>query len=126
MNPHSLLIALLAFQAKHFLCDFVLQSKWQIEAKKTYGDAGGIVHAGLHSLFTVPVLLILTKAPAYLIAIPVAEFVIHYHLDWAKMRIDMATGWTQADQPYWVVFGLDQFLHQTTYLAIIALFALAT
>jgi Protein of unknown function (DUF3307) len=123
MSLTIVLLALLAFQAKHFLCDFVLQTRWQIEAKKTYLKPGGLVHAGLHAALSVPALLLLAAAPAMLIAIPLGEFVLHYHLDWAKARIDGAAGWTPRDRSYWVVFGLDQLMHQLTYVAIIAIAA---
>src|ERR1700759_3426098 len=76
--------ALLAFQAKHLLCDFVLQTKFQVINKGFYGRSGGLLHAGCHALFTVPVLLILTHAPAVIAMVALGEFVVHYHIDWLK------------------------------------------
>ncbi|HUJ02731.1 MAG TPA: DUF3307 domain-containing protein [Rhizomicrobium sp.] len=123
MTVTSVLLALLALQAKHYLCDFVLQNQWQIEAKKSYLKAGGLVHAGLHAVLSIPALLILSAQPVLLAAIPAGEFVLHYHLDWAKARIDSAGGWTQRDKAYWAVFGLDQLFHQLTYMAIVVIAA---
>ena len=51
----------------------------------------------------------------------VAEFVVHYHTDWLKSKIDAATGWPSTDVRHWMVFGADQLIHQLTYLAIVAL-----
>jgi hypothetical protein len=126
MTLFTALAALLAFEVKHFLGDFVLQTKWQVDSKKRYLAPGGLLHAAIHAILTVPVLMVFTAAPAVLIGVPVAEFLLHYHIDFAKARIDVATGWTGGDQAYWFLFGFDQLLHQLTYLGIVAYFALYT
>jgi hypothetical protein len=120
MSPAVLAVlwALVAFQLKHFLCDFVLQTQRQAQTKGIYGHLGGIEHAGLHAVTSLPALLILTNAPALIAAVMVGEFVVHYHIDWSKVRVDASRGWTDNTSAYWIVFGLDQLLHQLTYLAI--------
>jgi hypothetical protein len=115
----TVLIALVLFQVKHCLCDFVLQTQSQIRAKGTYGAMGGIHHAGLHAIGSVPALYVLTHAPLTIVAFAAVEFVLHYHVDFTKARVDATYGWTVADQQYWIVFGLDQFVHQLTYLAFV-------
>jgi hypothetical protein len=114
-----LLIALALFQAKHFLCDFVFQSLWQVNNKGIYGHVAGVVHAGLHILGSVPALLVLTQSPAVISALCLGEFVIHYHMDWGRAQIDTKFGLTEKMQAYWVLFGADQFVHQLTYLGMI-------
>jgi Protein of unknown function (DUF3307) len=113
--------ALLAFQAKHLLCDFVLQTKFQAANKGYYGHVGGILHAGCHALFTVPVLLILTRSVPVIAVIAACEFAVHYHVDWIKARTERTRNWNSTDTIYWVAFGGDQFLHQVTYIVIVAL-----
>jgi len=115
----SLLIALALFQAKHFLCDFVFQSLWQVNNKGTYGHIAGIVHAGLHIIGSVPALLVLTQLPAVIAALCLGEFVVHYHTDWGRAQIDTRFGLTEKDHSYWVIFGADQLIHQLTYLGMI-------
>ena len=122
------LLGLLLFEIKHYLADFVFQTLGQVQAKGHYGRWGGISHAGLHALMSLPALLVLT-ATADLFDIPrtlpliaavmLAEFAVHYHIDYAKARIDRGFGWDVADQEYWIVFGTDQFLHQMTYWVIV-------
>ena len=115
------LLALLAFQTKHLLCDFVIQTKFQITNKGYYGRIGGVVHAGLHALFSIPVLLLLTHS-ATLIGIMVScEFIIHYHIDWLKARTERLRNWTPSDDIYWIAFGADQFLHQVIYIVMVAI-----
>ncbi len=113
----TVLIALVLFQIKHYLCDFVLQTQSQVMAKGTYGAPGGLRHAGLHAVASIPALYMLTGSPPVILGLIAFEFVLHYHVDFAKARVDATRGWTVADQQYWIVFGLDQFIHQLTYLA---------
>jgi hypothetical protein len=113
------LMALLVLQLKHFAADFMLQSEYQVRTKGIYGHFGGFLHSGLHILGTVPALLILGAAPRALLIVLVGEFLIHYHTDWLKSRIDHRYRWPNTDQRYWMLFGADQLVHQLTYLAIV-------
>ena len=115
------LLTLLAFEVKHLLCDFVLQSKYQVSNKGYYGHPGGLLHAGIHCLFTIPVLLILTHSLAIITAVIICEFLVHYHIDWIKARTERLRKWTASDNIYWIAFGTDQFVHQVTYIVIVAI-----
>jgi hypothetical protein len=121
MNPIviAILWAMLAFQIKHFICDFVIQTPFQIRNKGTYGHPGGFIHAGLHILGSLPALLILGAPPETIAILLAAEFVIHYHVDWFKARFDQDRN--EQDSAYWIVFGIDQLIHQITYVAMIYL-----
>lgn len=113
--------ALLIFQLKHFLCDFALQTQSIIAKKAIYGHPGGFVHAGLHCLGSLPALLILTSHVGAIAALLVGEFVIHYHSDWGKAQFDRRYALSESGTPYWILFGLDQLIHQLTYLLMIFL-----
>ncbi len=123
----AVLVALSILLVKHFVCDFVLQTPYVIRGKGIYGHPGGLIHAGLHGIGTLPVFLIY-PAPAGLAAgIVFAEMLVHYHIDWLKERIVRAKGWTSlAGTPFWIALGVDQLLHQLTYVAIVAVLAAAT
>jgi|SRR5665213_773978 len=121
MNAVTLLLAQLAFQVKHLVCDFIIQTRYQVDDKGFYGRAGGIMHAMWHILFSIPALLILTRDAGMIAALLLLEFLVHYHTDWMKARTQRLRGWTQNDAIYWVAFGADQFVHQLTYIAMIAL-----
>ena len=114
--------ALLALQVKHFLCDFVLQTAYQVRTKGIYGHVGGFIHAGLHATLTIPALLILGLSLKSIAIVVVLEFLIHYHTDWSKAQIDERYQWGFSDQRYWILFGADQLIHQLTYLAIVYAF----
>ena len=118
-----ILWALLALEVKHFLCDFVLQSEYQVRTKGIYGHFGGFIHSGLHVLFTIPALLILGASWKAIAIILAVEFVVHYHADWMKSAIDKRYHWGMTDQRYWILFGTDQLIHQLTYVAMLYVMA---
>lgn len=114
----AVLVVLLYLQIKHFICDYPLQTHYQLEHKGTYGHPGGILHSGLHAIFTIPAFLIMT--PTFLVgaSIVVVEFLLHYHIDWTKQQVMRRTGWMSADREFWWGIGVDQFAHHVTYLGI--------
>jgi len=117
------LLVLLLLQLKHFVCDFVLQTQYQMRYKGIYGHPGGLVHAGLHMIGSAAVLIVLNvttllQIPAMLLVVLLAaEFVLHYHIDWGKEQV-VKPFVAEQGAVYWAIFGFDQFLHQATYVAI--------
>jgi len=114
--------SLVLFEVKHVLCDFVLQTAAQIRSKAIYGSRGGLIHAGLHGIASLPAILLLDHS-VVVPAIVAGEFVVHYHVDWLKMAIIRVRGLSPDDRLYWIIFGADQLLHQMTYVIILALLA---
>jgi hypothetical protein len=119
----TILLALLAFQIKHYIFDFVLQTPYQFTNKGSYGHPGGIVHAGLHALGSIPALLILAAPLGLLSAIILGEFVVHYHVDWSKEQLVRHFHLAEPQPTFWYVFGADQLAHQLTYIAMVAIVA---
>ena len=112
--------ALIFFQFKHFLCDYVLQNEYQLQYKRKYGHLGGALHAWLHALATTPIFILLQPPFGLALAVVAAETFVHYHIDWLKERIMLERMWGYEDSAYWRMFGIDQMLHQLTYVGIIA------
>lgn len=118
----AVLLAFAMLTVKHTIADYFLQTPYQFLNKGSYGHPGGILHAGIHGLFTLPVFLILSPSSSALaIAIIAGEFAVHYHLDWSKEQLVKRYDLTQKNPWYWRVFGLDQLGHILTYVAIIAI-----
>ena len=116
MTP--ILIVLTLLLVKHYLADFVLQRPYHYLNKGNYGHWGGIQHAAIHGLGTFICIVGYTD-PATALHLAFADFVIHYHVDWAKVRIGHRYGLTQQQPQYWWLFGLDQLLHCLTYVWIV-------
>lgn len=113
-----MLLILLLLQIKHFIVDFPLQKPYQWQNKGTYGHPGGILHSQLHANATFLILIFFTNIFTAII-LAFIDFVIHYHVDWAKMKINSKFGLTTTDEKFWWLLGLDQLLHQLTYLGIV-------
>lgn len=109
-----------ALLIKHMVADFVLQTPWMIVNKGQYGHAGGLAHAGIHSGLTLLV-IIWVCAPLVAVTILVAEFIVHYHLDWGKEKVNQSFATTPENGLYWRTFGIDQLAHQLTYVVMVAI-----
>jgi hypothetical protein len=110
------LLALLL--VKHFICDFVLQTPWQIAQKGIYGAPGGIVHSGIHIAGTLVALLAVRTPLSVTLPVLIAEFAVHYHIDWSKEQVVRRLDWHSGAR-FWNAMGFDQLLHGLTYLAIV-------
>lgn len=111
---------MILLQLKHFLCDFPLQGPYQYKNKGTYFHPGGLLHAAIHVAGTLAVFALLGWFYVDLLWLALLEGFIHYHIDWAKMRINAAKGWgPTTHEEFWWLLGYDQLLHQLTYLAMI-------
>jgi hypothetical protein len=117
------LFVLAGLEFKHFIADYLLQTGWMIAGKGNMLAAGGYVHAGLHVLGTMLVLLV-ARVPLPAVAVLAAgEFVVHYALDYAKVHYGHGIDPDENAPRFWALHGLDQLFHQLTYVAI-AYFAL--
>jgi len=113
------LVLLVGFQLKHFIADYLLQTGWMIGGKGRLTAPGGYAHAGIHVVGSAIVLLV-ARIPLPAIAmLVVAEFVVHYGLDYAKIHYSAGIGLEKDPRRYWALHGIDQLTHQLTYAAMI-------
>jgi Protein of unknown function (DUF3307) len=123
-KAYLLLLVLLVLLTKHLVFDFFLQSLSQVRNKRIYGHPGGLLHAAGHAAGTSLAFFIITPPIAVGIAILIAELVVHYHIDWLKEEIGFRLKLQPDQKIFWVAFGIDQWLHHLTYLAIALVLAL--
>lgn len=120
MTVTSLLLAFALFQLKHYLADFHWQTSWMVSTKGIYGHPGGLAHAGLHGLLTLPVLFVAAPAMTALFALLIlAEIAVHYHIDWIKAHHMAQPEISEDDPAFWRLLGLDQAAHHLTYIAML-------
>lgn len=113
------LIAVFILLLKHLVCDYFIQTKYQLKNKGTYGHPGGIIHSGLHVIGTAFLFLYVTPSLQLGAEILVGEFIVHYHIDWAKEQVVKRMDLTTEKTGFWWALGIDQFLHGATYVAIV-------
>lgn len=99
---------------KHWFVDFFLQNWEMIKAKGIYGAPMGILHSAQHAFCTL-VLLLFATSPAMALALALIDGVVHYHIDYIKMKFGSQDPSTH---DFWCHFGLDQLAHALTYIAI--------
>ena len=118
MNDVTILFTLLF--TKHFIVDFPMQGPFQYLNKGTYGHAGGILHSSLHGLFTM--LCFWWFAPLASIWLGLIDAFIHYHVDWAKVKLNNKYGLTPTNsEKFWWLLGADQLAHYLTYIFLVSL-----
>jgi hypothetical protein len=114
----TVFILLALFGIKHFIADFLMQFDYMLREKGIYGATGGVHHAMVHACFTFLILVFFCRDADLIIALSLADFVLHYHIDYFKQHLNR--GLTPADQKFWIWLGLDQALHYLTYVGIIS------
>ena len=113
----SALLIFCILQVKHFLADFVIQTPRMIHEKGIYGASHGIYHSLWHSVGTL--LAFVWLHPIIGLVTAFFDFLLHYHIDWSKIKITDHYQLTVKDSAFWAWFGADQLAHQFTYIMLI-------
>lgn len=121
MTIETQLLTLLALlQLKHFYADFYLQTHAQTVKKGVWLHPIGISHSIEHaycSLIAVFIFsLVFTISLPLAILIVLGECILHYIIDFTKVKYGSKD---QTKPVFWRQFGLDQLLHQLTYLGMV-------
>ena len=114
-----LLVLLFLLQAKHLFADFYLQTPKMLRNRGVYLHAGRAQHAGVHAIGSLIALILVGVPLLFSLIVVVVEWVVHYHIDWGKGRWSDHTGHGPDQAGYWRAFGVDQALHQWTYLCMV-------
>lgn len=115
------ILLLVLLQIKHWYIDFVNQTTEEVHSKGIYGSGPGIWHSAKHGIGTALVLVVIAS-PVYIVyscIVGFIDFLIHYHVDWAKININKSKNYTVETKEFWVWLGFDQLVHQLTYLFIV-------
>lgn len=111
-------IVLVLLLVKHFLVDFVLQTEEEVSKKGDYLHWEGLKHSVSHGLLTYIIFLFFVH-PAYAMLAGLFDTLIHYHIDFIKQRFGSKN---IKSKSFWVHLGLDQLLHQLTYIGLCLVF----
>lgn len=122
MSLIVILYLYLAFRMKQLICDFLLQPSWMALVKGNPGKADGtralVMHAGIHAIFTLFVVLCFAPHLWWLFLV---DFLVHSLIDKVKAMLNFKMGLTYKDNAYWWAFGIDQEAHNLTHLAYIVI-----
>ncbi len=120
---YSALILLVLLEIKHLFADYFLQAPIMLAHRAMYLHPGRALHCGVHMAGSLVALGLFGVPLGLLGALLVAEWLIHYHIDFAKGAWSSHVAHGPDDAGYWRAFGVDQFLHQLTYVAMVAVVA---
>jgi hypothetical protein len=98
----SIFILLGLLFVKHWYIDFINQSMEEVVGKGIYGNAHGLMHSIKHGFATFLIFALFTQDFAYSVIIGVIDFVLHYHIDWAKININKKYNYTLSFGLGWV------------------------
>ncbi len=118
-TPDMIIAMLVWFEVKHFVADYLLQPHWVLKGKGSVRRFGGYAHAGIHAVASIPAYLIAGLGASAIGALVLAEFVIHYTIDFAKCGVSARSHAGPNAAAYWALHGADQMLHQLTYAGLI-------
>lgn len=109
-----------ALLVKHFVCDYPLQLPYMLENKGKYLAKGGVHHALYHGAGTALVFVLFGMAEIAAV-MAILDTLIHYHVDFLKMKINKWADLKLDNKRFWHLIGLDQLAHQLTYVLLVAL-----
>ncbi len=119
MTPLAILLLYIAFRAKQFTCDFLLQNDWMALNKGRPGVEGYkalLSHCLIHATGTLIITMIFAPALWWLALV---DCVMHSLFDRFKGILTFQKDWKYTDRWFWWSFGLDQEAHNLTHLAYI-------
>ncbi|WP_298971049.1 DUF3307 domain-containing protein [uncultured Roseobacter sp.] len=115
----ALLGLLCLFQIKHMLADYFLQTKIMLDGRDEYLHLGRFLHAGVHAAGSLIAFFVVGASLAFIVPVVLMEWVVHFHIDWWKGRHTSGLNLTPQDAAYWRASGVDQALHQLTYVGML-------
>jgi hypothetical protein len=112
----AMFILLALLFVKHWYIDFVNQSQEEVDGKGIYGNRAGLRHSVKHGLATTAIMWLFIIDPIDAVMLGLIDFIVHYHVDYVKMRF----GNRDVTNPaFWSQLGLDQLAHYICYLYIV-------
>jgi len=112
-------ILFIGLEIKHYVADYFLQPAWMLSGKGDLRHPGGYAHAGVHAGLSALVLLAAGTPLLVLAALVVAEWAVHYALDYSKILYSRGVHVDSQPRRFWALHGVDQLTHQLTYAAMI-------
>lgn len=123
----DLVVLIVAFHLKHFLCDYPLQTA--VMLKKNSLDAATWIpalahHALVHAAgtATVCILYALTtrsgSAGSWAAPLMLVDFATHFAIDRVKAHPRLGGRWKPSEPAFWSALGADQAAHHLVHLAI--------
>ncbi len=113
----TVLLLLCLLQIKHMFADYYLQTPKMLSGRGEYLHMGRAQHAAVHAVGSAVVFLLFGAPLAFVFVIAGLEWIIHFNIDFAKARYSDKKQLQPNQAAFWRAAGLDQCLHNLTYVA---------
>ena len=114
----TVFLLLIAFQLKHFICDYPLQTQYMLGKMKATGWVKPLAaHAGIHAIGTFIVAYYFLNLSYYLdniafaTILAIADFILHFIVDRIKASPTIGGRWKPEQPQFWWALGADQMTH---------------
>lgn len=115
----TMLLLFCLLQIKHMLADYFLQTSTMLAGRSAYLHLGRAQHAAVHAIGSAIAFAVVGAPALFILAICSVEWAVHFHIDWGKAKYSEMTQHGPKDAGYWRAAGLDQALHQFTYIGMV-------
>lgn len=114
----TVFLLLIAFQLKHFICDYPLQTQYMLRKMQTTGWVKPLAaHAGVHAIGTFMIAYYFLNLSYYIdnvifaATLAITDLILHFIVDRLKASPTIG-GRFKPDQSYfWWALGADQMAH---------------
>jgi len=115
----TLLFLILAFQIKHFICDFPLQGRWMLGKFKNWPEfiLPLASHSAVHAIGSAVIALVF--APRFVFVWSLFDFITHFVIDRIKASPKLGGRWKPQDAKFWIALGADQLAHNIVYISMV-------
>lgn len=107
----KLLLLLIAFQVKHFICDYPLQTEFMLKKnseRSIIWIPALTCHCIVHALGTLTITMIINPRFVWLSLI---DFALHFIVDRLKASPKLGGRWPLPTDGFWNALGMDQMAH---------------
>lgn len=115
----TVLVLFCLLQVKHMFADYFFQTPKMLSGRGEYMHVGRAQHAGVHIIGSAIAFWIIGASSMFILALAVIEWIVHFNIDWAKARYSDAKSLSPDQAGFWRAAGVDQALHQLTYVAMV-------
>ena len=106
--------------------DYFLQTSRMLSGRGQYWHLGRAQHATVHAIGSAIAIALVGAPVSFIVGLALAEWVVHFNIDWAKARYSDAKQYDPSEAGFWRANGFDQALHHLTYVAMAALWVFFT
>lgn len=119
----TIFILLVAFQLKHFLADYPLQTTYMLgKMQATDWIKPLATHAAVHACITAIIVLwyfVLSGQPMLALVLTpllaIADFIVHFTVDRLKASPSLGGRFNPTQPYFWWALGADQMVHHLTH-----------